>query len=228
MKKIIALLFVLVLAGCERVPSNVHALSTTDCGARWTKLTVGETVPKHPANPCGYNLAVPNWPMAGETAFKTQFAKKVLTNARLSYSYSITDPIAYISEARYLGKMKNNSLEISSDATGSQYEMAENIIIDKMLREVTTEFTRGVEIVDADPAQIEEAIYQKAKTILDAKGIEIADIALVLENEEQTRLAIDTATAIRVYESAGIKAVGEQVIIARSGATKINIGHKNE
>lgn len=228
MKKILVLLCMVVLVGCERVPSNVHALSTTDCGANWTKLIVGETVPKHTANPCGYNLAVPNWPMAGETTFKTQFAKKVLSNARLSYSYSITNPIAYISEARYLGKMKSNSLEISADATGSQYEMAENIIIDKMLREVTTELTRSVEIVDADPAHIEEAIYKKAKDILDNKGIEIADLALVIENEEQTRLAIDTATAIRVYESAGIKLVGEQVIIARSGATKIDINTQKE
>lgn len=218
----IASILALTLAGCVRTPSNVHVISTTDCGAKWEKLPVGSAVPKHTGNPCGYTVALPNWPMAGETAFKTQFAKGVLSNARMSYSYAITNPIAFISEARYLGKM-GGSLEIAAESVGERYEMAENIIIDKLLREVTTELTRDKEVVDANPAEIEDAILARAKETLEKKGVVLSDLALVIENDEQTRLAIDAATAIRVYEAAGIREVGQQVISARAGATQITV-----
>lgn len=211
--------------GCARTPSNVHVLSTTDCGANWTKLDVGASVPKHTANVCGYNTAIPNWPMAGDAQFKTQFSKGVLSNVKLSYTYAITNPIAFIDEARYLGKM-GGSLEISAENVGNRYEMAENIIIDKMLREITTDITREMEVVDANPAKIEDMIFEKSKAILEKKGVTLADMALVIENDDQTRLAIDTATAMRVYQAAGIAEVGKQVIVARSGASRITVESK--
>lgn len=228
MKKIIFVLFAaLALVGCDRVPSNVHVISTTDCGATWNQLRVGETVPKHTGNRCGYNTAIPNWPMAGETEFKTQFAKKVLSKARMSYTYTITDPILFIDEARYLGKM-GGSLEISSEEAGARYEMAENIIIGKLLREVTTTITRELDIVDANPGEVEMAILDTVSETISKKGIIIGDLAMVIENDEQTRLAIDSATAIRVYDAAGIREVGETIISARAGATQINIGTTQE
>jgi hypothetical protein len=219
---VVAVLLLLAIAGCSRTPSNVHVIATSNCGAKWEKLSVGSTVPKHTGNPCGYNVALPNWPMAGDTQFKTQFSKKVLSNAKMSYTYTITDPLLFINEARYLGKM-GGSLELSSDTVGSRYEMAENIIIDKMLREVTTELTRDLDVVDANPAEIEDAILKQAKDTLEKKGIVLSDLALVIENDDLTRLAIDAATAIRVYEAAGIRTVGESVMTARAGATKIQV-----
>lgn len=222
MKHLIILAAVAALVGCSRTPSNVHVISTTDCGANWEKLDVGSSIPKHTGNPCGYTTALPNWPMAGDTQFKTQFAKKVLSNARLSYSYVIANPIAFVNEARYLGKM-GGSLEISAESTGAKYEMAENIIIDKLLREVTTDLTRNLEVVDANPAEIEDAIFNKAKEALSKKGVVMSDLALVIENDEQTRLAIDAATAVRVYEAAGIAEVGMRVMESRAGATRITV-----
>lgn len=226
MKKIALLLVLAITAvvavGCSRTTSNVYVLSTSDCGANWEKLSVGQAVPNHTGEPCGYNTAVPNWPMAGETQFKTQFDKGVLSSAHLTYSYAITDPIAFVNEARYLGKM-GGSLEISAEDVGSRYEMAENIIIDKMLREVATTITRTMDVVDANPADIEDAIFKQAKDALDKKGVLINDLALVIENGEQTQLAIDSATAIRVYEAAGLKELGQRVIAAKAGATQITV-----
>lgn len=222
MKPLVIIMAALALTACSRTPSNVHVVSTTDCGANWEKLDTGSAIPKHTGNPCGYTTAIPNWPMAGETEFKTQFAGKVLSNARMSYSYSINNPVAFVSEARYLGKM-GGSLEISASEVGSKYEMAENIIIDKLLRELTTEMTRDLEIIDANPASIEDAVYKQANEALVAKGVVLSDMALVLENDDQTRLAIDSATAIRVYEAAGIRDVGKEVIAARAGATQISV-----
>ncbi len=101
--------------------------------------------------------------------------------------------------------------------------MAENIIIDKMLREVTTSLTRTLDVVDANPAEIEDSILKSAGDILAKKGITLNDLALVIENDEQTRLAIDSATAIRVYEAAGIPDVGKQVMVAKAGATSVSV-----
>lgn len=221
---ILAVAAALVVSGCSRTPSNVHVISTTNCGAAWTKLEVASTVPKHTGNPCGYTVAIPNWPMAGDAKFKTQFAKKVLSEASLSYTYVITNPLAFINEARYLGKM-GGSLELSASDVGERYEMAENIIIDKLLREVTTEITRELDVVEANPAEIEDMIFNKAKAALEKKGIAFSDLALVIKNDDQTRLAIDAATAIRVYEAAGIGEVGKQIMAARAGATQITINN---
>lgn len=222
--KTLALIATLALAtsACSRAPSNVHVISTTDCGARWTKLNVGETVPTHPGNHCGYNVAIPNWPMAGEAKFKTQFAKGVLSDGEITYTYIITDPLKFINNARYIGKMVG-SLEISAESVGGRYEMAENILIDRRLREVATELTRSIDVVSANPAEIEESIFKRAKSDLEARGIDLSDLALVVKNDEQTRLAIDSATAIRVYDNAGIGDVGRKVIVARSGAARINV-----
>ncbi len=101
--------------------------------------------------------------------------------------------------------------------------MAENIIIDKALREITTEITRDEEIVDANPAEIEDMIFKKIADLLAQKGVVISDLALVLEPDDQTRLAIDVATAMRVYENAGIKDAGKQIAVARAGATKVTV-----
>jgi hypothetical protein len=223
-KYILIAAIAILLTGCAKAPSNVHVISTTDCGAKWDKLDVGSSVPKHTGNPCGYTVALPNWPMAGDVKFKTQFSKKVLSKALLSYTYVITDPIAFIGEARYLGKM-GGSLEISAEKTGERFEMAENIIIDKLLREVTTDITRDLDVVDANPAEIEDAIFKKAKDALEKKGVTLSDLALVVENDEQTRLAIDAATAVRVYEAAGIAEVGKKVMEARAGATQITVNN---
>lgn len=218
----------LIMVGCTRAPSNIHVITTSDCGAKWTKINTGESVPRNTATVCGYNLAVPNWPMAGDANFKTQFTGQVLTQARLSYTYVITDPLKFISNAAYLGKMGGGDLEISADDVGKRYEMAENIIIDKTLREVTISTTNLMEIVDANPAEIEDKIFEKIKTILDQKGITISDLALVIEPDTQTRLAIDVATAMRVYENAGIGEVGKLVAVANAGAAKINMVNEKD
>lgn len=68
------------------------------------------------------------------------------------------------------------------------------------------------------------AVVEQQEAALEKKGVVLADLALVIENDEQTRLAIDSATAVRVYAAAGISEVGKQIIAARAGATQIHIG----
>lgn len=223
MKKVIAIVsltLVVALSGCARAPSNIWALSTEDCGSTWTVIPTGQAVPKH-AIVCGYNMALPNWPMPGDAVFKTQFKGGVLTTAKYSYTYAIVDPLKFIQKAKYLGKMGSNSLEISSDTEGGKYEMAENMIIDKLLREVTTELTREMEIIDANPAEIEDLVFKAMTEELEKRGVAISDLALVIEADPQTRLAIDVAVAMRVYANAGIGDKGADIAKAYAGASKI-------
>ncbi len=219
-RTILAIALISLLTACQRTPSNVYVLSTTDCGKSWTQIPTGQSVPVHTGNVCGYNMAVPNWPMTGDVKFKTGFDKKVLSNATISYTYNIVNPIAFVSNARFLGKM-GSSLEISSESIGSQYENAENIIIDRILREVTTELTSKIDVVDCNPAALEDEILKQSRTELEKRGVQLNDISLVIVNDDQTNLAIDTATAMRVYEAANIGELGQRVIAARAGASKI-------
>lgn len=213
----------LVLMACARTPSNVYILSTTDCGVTWAQVPVGARVPVHTGDPCGFNAALPNWPMAGEATFKTQFAQKVMSEANISYTYAITEPIAFIQEARYLSRM-GTSLEISAGEEGSRYEVAENLLIDKLLREATTEITRELDVVDTSPADVEDKVFEQTKETLENRGVTMSDLALVIRNDDQTRLAIDAATAMRVYTAAGFEELGGKVLVARAGAPHVVVG----
>ena len=210
------------LAACSRVPSNVHALSTEDCGATWRLLKAAASVPKHTTNPCGYNTAIPAWPMSGDTGFRTQFENKVTTVARISYTYEITDPVPFLSEARYLGKM-GGTLEISAGGTDARFEMAENTIIDKLIREVTTDLTRTMDLVNTDPSKLEMSVQKSVTEELKKKGITLGDMAFVLEMDDLTRMAIDTATAVRIYQASGIGELGKDIMKARAGAAQITV-----
>lgn len=211
----------LILIGCSKASSNVHVLSTEDCGVTYKKIPSGTAVPKHMVT-CGYNTAVPAWPMAGDTMFRTQFEHKVTTIARISYTYEITDPIPFLSEARYLGKM-GGSLEISAEEANTRFEMAENTIIDKLIREVTTELTRSMDLVETDPSKLEMAVQKTVTEELKKKGITLGDMAFVLEMDDMTRMAIDTATAVRIYDASGLGILGKDIMRARAGATQITV-----
>jgi hypothetical protein len=51
-------------------------------------------------------------------------------------------------------------------------------------------------------------------------------ITLTFDLDEQTRQAIDVATAMKIYESKGLQEIGKQVMTQRAGATKIIIDQR--
>jgi hypothetical protein len=114
-------------------------------------------------------------------------------------------------------------LEISAESVGNRYEMAENVVIDKFLRDVVNEITRDLDVVDANPAVLEDNTLKAVQAELERRGVTLADMAIVITNGEQTQLAIDAATAIRVYNAAGIPDLGKQIMAARAGATQITV-----
>ncbi len=199
---------VLVAMGCARAQSNMQTITTSDCGVTWQLIAPGSTVPKAYTS-CHYTITVPDYPMQGEVEFKTSFSNRVLAKVEVSYDYSIIDALKFIAEAKYLGNTSNSS---------SSYESAENAVIDKRIREVTTTMLLQEDIVDFSQAEFEDRLLVSVNEMLAEKGIRLNFLSFVPEPEEQTRLAIDMLTAMKVYESRDLTDLGREVAVARAGA----------
>jgi hypothetical protein len=204
--------------GCDYAQANVQTLITRNCGVSWEVIKAGETIPKL-IGVCSYKVTVPDYPMPGETRFKASFANRVLAGIEVAYEYQIMDAKVFISEAKYLGKPNTDSDDKTNSA--SAFETAENSVIDKRIREATSTSLIKEDIVDFSQAEYEDALLQAANEMLKTKGVKLNFISFVPTPEEQTRLAIDMVTALKVYDSKGMGALGAQVAVAKAGAPRI-------
>lgn len=225
MKRIISLVFTFIfcfLAGCDRAPANLQSLQTTDCGVTWVVIKAGQRIPST-VGTCSYNTVLPDYPMQGDMDFKAQFDGNVLVTAKISYDYEIVDPIKFIGEAKFLGKSSSTAAKAADNANMNGIEAAENQVIDKRIREVATSRTVKLNIVDFNPAKFEDELLAGSNEELAKRGVRLNSMTLVIIPEDQTRMAIDAATAVNVYASKGLKELGEKLAIARAGAAKIVI-----
>lgn len=215
----IVLAFLGVLAGCDRAPSNVKTLMTTNCGQSWTVIKAGERIPNS-IGPCEYKTVLPDYPMQGDAEFQTQFDGNVLVKVKINYDYEIVDGVAFISEAKFLGKHGSASDSASATNMGA-FETAENVVIDTRLRELTTSTTIKADIVNFNPSKFEEDLFEAANKNLAQRGVHLNSITFVTVPDEQTRLAIDSATAMQVYKNKGMLEFGQQLAVAKAGAARI-------
>lgn len=213
--------------GCSRASSNVQVLQTTDCGKSWEAIPTGSRIPSNAGNYCGYHITLPDYPMQGAAEFLTQFQNNVLVRVQINYDYQITDPLKYINNAKFLGRMKSETSdgdEANADANGgTKYETAENVVIDVRLRELVTSTTNTADIVKFNPSEYEETLFKRANEVLGERGVTLNSMTFVVLPEEQTRMAIDSATAMAIYDSKGLGELGKQLAVARAGATRIEI-----
>lgn len=215
-----SLLAVGTLSACARGGANVQTLISDDCGVSWTLIPPGQTIPSR-IGPCAYRVSIPDYPMQGETKFKTSFKDRVLASVEIAYEYSIFDGKVFIGEAKYLGRA-NSSIDDSTNSS-SAYESAENAVIDKRIRDVTTGLLINEDIVDFSQGEFEDALLEEVNERLKDKGVRLNFLSFVPTPEEQTRLAIDMMTAMKVYESKGLGELGKAVAVARAGATQIQM-----
>lgn len=218
----------LSLTACDRAPSNVYTLQTTDCGQTWKTIKTGERIPSTATVLCGYNTVIPNFPMQGDLEFKAQFDKNVLVSVRISYDYEIVEPSLYLSEAKFLGKQSSSAADAAAKTNTGAFETAENQVIDKRIREAMTSRTVAMNIVTFNPAKFEDELFDASNKLLKERGVKLNSMTMVLIPEEQTRTAIDMATAVNVYRSNGMEELGQRIAVARAGATKIVIGKEKE
>lgn len=220
------LLLIVVLQGCSYAKSNQQVVVSSDCGVSWQKINAGEAVPRPGVNPCYMKVVIPNFPMQGESKFITNLKDKVRTVTHIDYDYTIVEPLAFIKQAKFLGKANTDADD--EDAIGTNFEGAENMVIDKRIKDVAKNLFVDEDIVELDQSELEDKLLSESNKILEPLGIKLNFITLTFDLDEQTRQAIDIATAMKVYQSRGLVDVGREVMKERAGATKITVENKTD
>lgn len=214
------------MVSCNYAKSNQQVVVSSDCGMTWEKISAGDAVPKAGMNMCYMKVVIPNYPMQGDAIFVTNLREKVRANVHIDYDYSITEPLAFIKQAKFLGKA--NTDPDNEEALGKSFETAENTIIDKRIKDVAKEIFMNEDIVEVDMNELEDRLHTKVNEVLKPLGVYLNFITLTFDLDEQTRQAIDVSTAMKIYQSRGIQDVGKLVMAERAGATKITIENKTE
>jgi len=209
-----------ITTACSKAMANVQTLRTTNCGVKWELIPAGQTIPANVAA-CSYTVTVPDYPLQGETKFKTSFKDRVIANVEINYEYVIVDALKFIAEAKYIGKANSDAQDETNSS--SAYESAENTVIDKRIREATTSSLVNQDIVEFSQAEFEDSLLVAVNKELEDRGVRLNFLSFVPTPEEQTRLAIDMLTAMRVYEAKKLGELGQRIAIARAGATKVEV-----
>lgn len=212
--------------GCYYAKSNQQVVVSKDCGVTWSKINAGESVPRPGVNPCYMKVVIPNFPMQGESRFITNLKDKVRTVTHIDYDYSIIEPLSFIKQAKFLGKANTDADD--NDAIGSNFEGAENMVIDKRIKEVAKNLFVDEDIVELDQSDLEDRLLSESNKILEPLGVKLNFITLTFDLDEQTRQAIDVATAMKIYKSKGMENIGSEVMKERAGATKVTVENKPE
>jgi hypothetical protein len=220
---IIAMAF--VLQSCSYAKSNQQVVVSTDCGMSWSKINSGDAVPLGTGNRCFMKVVMPNYPMQGDSKFIANLKDRVRANTHIDYDYSIVDPLSFIKQAKYLGKA-NSDVDEEGALNPKEFEGAENMVIDKRIKDVAKGLFLHQDIVELDQADLENDLLESANKVLEPLGVKLNFITLTFDLDEQTRQAIDIATAMKVYQSKELGELGNKVMEARAGATKIMVENK--
>jgi hypothetical protein len=224
---ILSLAAAVIIPACNYAKSNQQVVVSNDCGMTWRKINAGDAVPKGVGNPCYMKVVMPNYPMQGDSRFISNFKDRVRAAVHIDYDYSITEPLAFIKQAKYLGKA-NKDADDDGALSPAAFEGAENMVIDKRIRDVSKGLLLTEDIVELEQAELENKLFAASNKLLEPLGVHLNFITLTFDLDEQTRQAIDVSTAMKIYDSKGLTDVGKQVIAARAGATKITVETKNE
>lgn len=215
---LLALLF--AMPSCSRVKSNQQVLVSQDCGMSWESIPSGDAVPRGVGNTCYMRVTIPNYPMQGEASFVANLKARVRVVTHIDYDYSIDGPLQFIREAKTLG---NTNADTDSVVDPAAFESAENRVIDKRIRDVAKELFLDQDIIELNQADLEDTLLEECNKRLKPLGVRLNFMTLTFDTDEQTRQAIDVSTAMKIYESKGLKVIGERVMEARAGATKVTV-----
>lgn len=219
-----ALLLLFVLQSCNYAKSNQQVVVSDDCGMTWKKINAGDAVPKAGVNPCYMKVVIPNYPMQGESKFISNLKDRVRANVHIDYDYSIIEPLSFIKQAKFLGKANTDADD--EKAVGEAFEGAENMVIDKRIKDVAKGVFVDADIVELDQSDMENHLLAESNKVLEPLGVRLNFITLTFDLDEQTRQAIDVSTAMKIYESKGLQDVGKQVMVQKAGATKVTVENK--
>lgn len=221
---LMAIAIMLTMNACNYAKSNQQVVVSDDCGMNWRKIDAGEAVPRQGMNMCYMRVVIPNYPLQGEATFVSNLKDKVRAQVHIDYDYSIINALAFIKHAKFLGKA--NTDPDNEEAIGKAFQMAENMVIDKRIKDVAKRIFVEEDIVELDQSEIEEHLTAECNKVLESLGIKLNLITLTFDLDEQTRQAIDISTAMKIYESKNLTELGKDVMKQRAGAPKITVETK--
>ena len=222
----LSIIFILIIQSCNYAKSNQQVVVSDNCGRTWEKINAGESVPKSGLNPCYMKVVIPNYPMQGESKFISNLKDRVRANVLIDYDYSIVEPLAFINQAKYLGKANTDADNV--EAIGNAFESAENMLIDKRIKDVAKSIFIDADIVELDQSDIENHLLEESNKVLESLGVHLNFITLTFDLDEQTRQAIDVSTANKIYESKDLQELGNKIMIEKAGATNIKVVIEDE
>jgi hypothetical protein len=214
------------LVACSVAPSNLQVVYTENCGKTWQLVPTGQRVPSGVGNMCFRVVMIPNYQLQGDSKFKVQFANKVNAFVDMDYIYTIVEPLKFITQSRGIGTAKYDT-EASKEYIDSQFESTESILLDKKIKDICRSYLITQDVVDFD-ANFEKIVFEDANKSLISFGVKLESLDIIPSFGEQTTEAIDATTALRIYESKGMKEQGIEIIKAKAGASKIVIQSKAE
>ena len=212
-KYLLSLVLIATMFSCDYAKSNQQVVTSEDCGKTWKQVESGESVPKGGVNPCYMKVIIPNYPMQGDANFVANLKARVRVEVEIDYDYSIIKPLAFIKEAKFLGKTNAHA----DTALDSTFEMAENMVVDKRLRDVSKAIFLKTDILEFDQGDLEATLLLETNKVLHPLGIQLNFLTLTFDLDEQSKTAIDVVTAIKIYEAKGEIEFGRQVILKKAG-----------
>jgi hypothetical protein len=84
------------------------------------------------------------------------------------------------------------------------------------------------DITDFSQSDFEDKLLTKVNMLLKTKGVELNFLSFVPIPDEQTRTAIDVATASKIYKAKDLVEIGEKVLAAKAGATRVTVTVEKE
>jgi len=221
------LVLLTLLNACNYAKSNQQVIVSDDCGMKWKMIKPGDAVPKGIGNPCYMKVVIPNFPMQGDSRFITNLKDRVRAKIQIDYDYSITEPLRFIAQAKFLGRA-NADVDDDAALDAGVFEGAENMVIDKRIKDIAKSIFIGEDIVELDQSELESKLLIESNKVLEPLGVSLNFITLTFDLDEQTRQAIDVSTAMRIYESKGLIEIGKQVMVSKAGANKITVENKTD
>lgn len=121
-------------------------------------------------------VVMPNYPMQGECVFIANLKDRVRAKVEIDYDFIIIEPLSFIKQAKYLGKANSDADDETN--VSSNFEMAENMVIDKRIKDVSKNLFLSEDIVELDQADLENKLLEESNKVLEPLGIRLNFITL--------------------------------------------------
>lgn len=225
MKNLIFLSIIVFLSSCiARVTPNEFVVVTADCWNNMEVIEAGQTPPRL-MTPCDRKIILPAYLMDGSVEVPARFQGDVKGLIKLDYQYEIKNPIQFVQSAKFVTSSQTDEYGMIDHNT---LERAENVAIDKIVKDIVRDYIPNVNPVDIEESRIEDDLVPVINKTLESRGVFMSTVSVDIDFKEQTEQALDVISAYNLYKNAGIEGIGESVIANQAGKPEIKVEVKTQ